>query len=152
MPPDLAAGLQAVVDELLAATGASRCTLRRALPGELFFPVAHEALAPGAPSISDERTIDLRGQPVVRELARSGRQVVQDDCRSAFAEPAFHEMLDAYGGLAAQIVTPVFAGGRLAAIISLHQLGSPRTWTEREIRLCADAGARVSGLLEREGG
>ena len=60
-------------------------------------------------------------------------------------------MLEAYGGLAAQIVTPVFVGGRLAAILSLHQLGSPRMWTEQEIGLCADAAARVGTLLEQEG-
>jgi len=87
----------------------------------------------------------------VRELAETGRQVVQDDCRAAFADPAFQRMLEAYGGLAAQIVTPVQVGERLAAIVSLHQLGAPREWTADEIELAAGAGERVRGLLEREG-
>ena len=56
-------------------------------------------------------------------------------------------MLETYGGLAAQIVTPVFAGGRLAAIVSLHQLGSPRTWTDDEVAACTRAAARVAELL-----
>ncbi len=43
--------LQAIVGELLAATGASRCTLRQDRLGETF-PVTHEALAPGVPSIN----------------------------------------------------------------------------------------------------
>jgi GAF domain-containing protein len=139
-------GLQEVVGELLAATGASRCTLRQDVPGD-FFPVTHEALAPGVPSIRDERTTDLRRAPVVRELIETQRQVVQQDCASAFDDPDFQRMLAAYGGLAAQIVTPVFRDGRLAAIVSLHQLGAPRRWTTEERALAAAAGERVRALL-----
>ena len=139
-------GLQEVVDELLSATGASRCTLRQDVPDD-YFPVTHEALAPDVPSIRDERTTDLRTAPVVRELLETQRQVVQDDCASAFEDPAFRRMLAAYGGLAAQIVTPVFVDGRLAAIVSLHQLGAPRRWTPNERALATDAAERVRALL-----
>jgi GAF domain-containing protein len=137
---------QEVVDELLVATGASRCTLRRDVPGD-YFPVTHEALAPGVSPIREERTTDLRRAPVVRELLETGRQVVQDDCASTFRDPAFQRMLDAYGGLAAQIVTPVFVDGRLVAIVSLHQLGAPRRWSDDERVLAAEAGERVQALL-----
>ena len=139
-------GLRQIVEELLAATGASRCTLRQDVPDD-FFPVTHEALAPGVPSIRHERTTDLRRAPVVRELVKTGRQVVQDDCASALDDPAFRRMLAAYGGLAAQIVTPVFLDGRLAAIVSLHQLEAPRRWTTGERALAAAAGERVRALL-----
>ena len=139
-------GLQQVVDELLVATGASRCTLRQDVPGD-FFPVTHEALGPGVPSIREERTTDLRRAPVVRELIETQRQVVQEDCASAFDDPAFQRMLAAYGGLAAQIVTPVFREGHLAAIVSLHQLDAPRRWTAEERVLAAAAGERVRALL-----
>jgi GAF domain-containing protein len=139
-------GLQEVVDELLSATGASRCTLRREVPGD-FFPVTHEALAPGVPSIRDERTTDLRRAQVVKQLLATGDQVVQDDCASAFDDPDFQRMLGAYGGLAAQIVTPVFLDGRLAAIVSLHQLGAPRAWSEEERRLAQEAAERLQALL-----
>ena len=134
------------LEGLLRDVGASRVTLRQNVPGDYAFPVTHEALAAGAASLRDERTVDLRTQPVVRELAQ-GRQVVQPDCRAAFDEPAFHAMLETYGGLAAQIVTPVFAGDRLAAIVSLHQLGAPRDWTEAEVNACTRAAARVAKLL-----
>ena len=90
-------------------------------------------------SLRRERTVDLRRQPVVRELAL-GRQVVQDDCRAAYDDPAFHAMLDTYGGLAAQIVTPVLSGDRLVAIVSVHQLGAPRSWTDEEIEAAASRG------------
>jgi GAF domain-containing protein len=138
--------IDVALQELLATTGASRVTVRQDIPGEYAFPVTHEARVPGAPSLREERTVDLRSQPVVLEL-QQGRQVVQDDCRAAFDEPAFHAMLETYGGLAAQIVTPVFAGGRLAAIVSLHQLGDPRSWTESEIAACTRAAARVGELV-----
>ncbi len=138
--------IEATLEQLLTATGASRVTLRRDLPGDYAFPVTDEALAPGVASLRDERTVDLRTQPVVREL-QAGRQVVQDDCRSAFDDPAFQRMLETYGGLAAQIVTPVHRDGALVAIVSLHQLGSARRWTGEEVAAAADTAARVADLL-----
>ena len=135
-----------ILEGLLRDVGASRVTLRQDVPGDYVFPVTHEALAPGVPSLLDERTVDLRRQPVVRELER-GRQVVQPDSRAAFADSAFLRMLEAYGGLAAQVVTPVLAGGRLAAIVSLHQLGAPRAWTDAEVAACTRAAERVGELL-----
>jgi GAF domain-containing protein len=135
-----------VLQGLLGRTGASRVTLRQDLPGDYAFPVTHEALAAGVGSLKEERTVDLRNQPVALEVA-AGRQVVQDDCTQAYDDPAFHRMREIYGGLAAQIVTPVLANGRLAGIVSLHQLGSPRRWTEDEIEACNVTAARVAQLL-----
>jgi len=134
------------LQELLHALGVSRVTLRQDTPGDYAFPVTHEALAAGAASLKAERTVDLRTQPVVRELMR-GHQVVQENCREAFDDPAFQAMLNTYGGLAAQIVTPVFSGDRLAAILSLHQLGTPRSWSADEIAACTDAADRIGLLL-----
>jgi GAF domain-containing protein len=135
-----------VLQALLGSTGASRVTLREDLPGDYAFPVTHEALAPGVGSLREERMVDLRNQPVAQEVA-AGRQVVQDDCALAYDDPAFHRMRETYGGLSAQIVTPVLAGGRVAAIVSLHQLGSPRRWTDEEIESCTATASRVAGLL-----
>lgn len=138
--------IDAILDRLLRELGASRVTLRQDDRGEYAFPVTHEALAPGVGSLAGERTVDLRRQPVVRELLQD-RQVVQDDCRAAWDEPAFQAMLQTYGGLAAQIVTPIFAEGRLTAILSLHQLGQPRTWTDDEVAACTASAAGVADLL-----
>jgi GAF domain-containing protein len=139
-------GVDDVLAELLAATGCSRVTLRRDHPGDYAFPVVAEALAPGVASLVDERSVDLRRQPVVRELAL-GRQVVQHDTRAAYDDPAFHAMLDTYGGLAAQIVTPVLVDDRVAGIVSVHELRAPRQWTEAEIEACRAAAARIAGLV-----
>lgn len=138
--------MRAVLAELLSQTGASRVTLRRDLPGPYAFPVVEEALADGVASLREERSVHLPSQPVVRQLVRGG-QVVQDDCRTAYEDPAFQSMLDAYGGLAAQIVTPIHSNGTLVAILSLHQLGAPRRWSEDEIAAATAAAERVRELL-----
>lgn len=138
--------IDAILDGLLRELGASRVTLRQDLAGEYAFPVTHEAVAEGVSSLRSERTVDLRTQPVVRELL-AGRQVIQPNCAAAFDDPAFHAMLATYGGLAAQIVTPVFAREKLAGILSLHQLGTPRAWDDREITACTRAAAQIGDLL-----
>jgi GAF domain-containing protein len=135
-----------VLRDLLESTRASRVTLRRDLPGESAFPVVAEALAPGVGSLREERSVHLPSQPVVLEMLR-GRQVVQDDAAAAYDDSAFQRMLDVYGGLAAQIVTPVMREGTLEAIVSVHQLGTPRRWTDDEIAAAARAAERVSELL-----
>ena len=138
--------LAAVVERLLARTKSSRVTLRQDLPGDYAFPVTHEALAPGAASLMEERTVDLRSQPVVAELAR-GRQVVQDDCGAAYDDEAFRRMRQTYGGLAAQIVTPVLRNEQLVAIVSVHELGEPRAWTREEVAAATLAAEEVEKLL-----
>ena len=131
---------------LLDDTGASRVTLRQDVSGDYAFPVTHEALVPGVGSLMEERTVDLSNQPVAIEVG-AGRQVVQDDCATAYDDPAFHRMRETYGGLAAQIVTPVLDDGEVKGIVSLHQLGEPRQWTDDEIEACRAAAARVGELL-----
>ena len=140
-------GADAVLRELLAETGASRVTLRRDLPGDVAFPVTDEALAPGVGSLRDERTVDLRTQPVALEV-RAGRQVVQHDSARASDDPAFQRMLGVYGGIGAQIVTPVVVAGVVRAIVSVHELGPPRRWTTDEVAAASAAADRMAALLE----
>lgn len=140
------ATIVALLEELLDTTGASRVTLRRDVDGPAAFPVVAEALAPGVGSLRNERTVNLTTQPVVREI-QQGRQVVQDDCANAYDDADFRAMLAAYGGLAAQIVTPIQIAGRLDAILSLHQLGAPRTWTDEEIATVTAMADRLRALL-----
>ena len=54
-------------------------------------------------------------------------------------------MLDTYGGLAAQIVTPIFSDGRLEAIVSVHALGAPRAWSDEDTAACRSGGRPRSG-------
>jgi Ketopantoate reductase PanE/ApbA C terminal/GAF domain/Ketopantoate reductase PanE/ApbA len=138
--------VRSLLEELRIVLAADRVTLRRDIPGDYAFPVTDEALGQGVGSLRDERTVDLRAQPVVALLLQ-GEQVVQDDTRSAFDEPAFHRMLDAYGGLAAQIVTPILVDDHLEAIVSVHALGEPRSWSDEDAEACRLAAARVRELL-----
>ena len=140
------AEIDALLAALVAATRASRATLRQDHPGPYAFPVTHEALANGTHPIKGVPTPDMARQPVVLEIGE-GRQVVQDDCLAASTEPHFRAMLDLYGGLRAQIVTPVVRDGRVEAIVSLHQLGRPRHWTEEEIEAARRTAERVGELL-----
>ena len=137
--------IQSILAGLLAETGASRVTLRRDAPGQLF-PVTHEVLAPGVSSIRGVETPNMSRQPVVLEVTQ-GRQVVQEDCVRAFEDPGFQRMLELYGGMRAQIVTPVVEEGKVVAIVSLHQLGTTRVWSEGEIAACREAAGRVRELL-----
>ena len=138
--------IEPVLQALLEETRASRVTLRRGSSGDYAFPVTDEALAPGVASLRDERTVDLATQPVALEVRRR-RQVVQDDCRTAYDDPAFQRMLDTYGGLAAQIVTPVVENGEVAAILSVHQLATQRRWTGEEANACLRAAETIAALL-----
>jgi 2-dehydropantoate 2-reductase len=138
--------IRSVLEQLRVELRADRVTLRRDAPGGYAFPVTDEALGPGVGSLRDERTVDLRTQPVVA-LVQLGEQVVQDDTRAAFDDPAFHRMLEAYGGLAAQIVTPILVDGSLSAIVSLHVLGEPRAWSDDDAATCRHAAERVRSLL-----
>jgi hypothetical protein len=44
-------------------------------------------------------------------------------------------------------VTAVVADGGVAAIVSVHQLGSPRRWSEDEVDACRLAAACIADLL-----
>ena len=136
----------AVLEDLLAATRASRVTLRRDVAGAAAFPVVDEALAAGVASLRDEQSVHLPSQPVVLEVQR-GVQVVQNDCSTAYEDEAFQRMLTVYGGLAAQIVTPIVVLDRLEAILSVHQLATPREWTADEVAAATTAAARLRELL-----
>jgi len=138
--------VQEELERLLAETGASRVTLRRETPGAVF-PVTDEALAAGTDSIVGVETPNMATQPVVLEVGQ-GRQVVQDDCLAASDAPHFRAMLELYGGMRAQIVTPIVRESRTVAIVSLHQLGRTRAWSEAEIELCRETAERVGALLD----
>src|SRR5215510_14558005 len=74
-----------ILGKLLVATGASRVTLRRDVPGDVF-PVTNEALADGTQSIKGVATPHMARQPVVLEVQQE-RQVVQDDRLAPPARP-----------------------------------------------------------------
>ena len=136
---------EAIVAKLREAVAVDRCTLRLEVADD-FYPVVHESRGPSVRSLIGDRSVRLQGQPVVEAILAGAEQVVQPDTGAATDDPAFQEMLVKYGGLGAQIVTPVRDGERLLGIISLHHLGAPREWTTRELALARTAAKLVAPL------
>ena len=141
------AALQALVDRQLAAFEVGRCTLRLDDPRDPF-AVAYEARREGVRTLIDDQEVSLAGQPVVETILGERRQVVQHDSRAAHDDRAFQQMLDSYGNMGAQIVTPVVIGGAVHGIISLHHLGGPRRWSDEETALAERAAALVADVLD----
>ena len=141
-----AAALEAMVARLRAEVGVDRCTLRLDVAGE-YFPVVHESRTEGTRTLVGDRDVSLQGQPVVDAILAGAEQVVQPDTATASEDPAFRAMLRHYGGLGAQIVTPVREDCALLAIISLHHLGGPREWSQREKDAAFDTAELVRRLV-----
>jgi GAF domain-containing protein len=138
------AALETIVSSLRDEVGVDRCTLRLDVPGQ-YFPVVHESRTPGTRTLIGDREVSLQGQPVVEAILSGAEQVVQPDTTTASDDPAFQAMLRHYGGLGAQIVTPVRERGSLLGIISLHHLDGPREWSEGD----KDAAFAAAELVRR---
>lgn len=143
--PAMADSFQAIVDELHAATAASRVTIRVETPGAVL-PIVAEALAPGIPSLQGPSTIDLRAAPTVRHLAETLGTLVQDDLLDTDTPPP-PELIAQYGARA-QMLAAVGIDGQLAAIVSVHYSPGPRHWTPADRAALDAAAARTRHLLE----
>jgi GAF domain-containing protein len=141
-----ATALEAIVGALRETVDVHRCTLRLDVAGE-YFPVVLESRTPGTGALIGDRSVSLPGQPVVTAILAGAEQVVQPDCAVASEDPAFLAMLGHYGGLGAQIVTPVRDGGVLLGIISLHHLGGPREWSAPELAVARSGAELVRRLV-----
>jgi GAF domain-containing protein len=132
-------GIQAILDKLRKALLVHRCTLRQDVLQAYAFPITHESRADQVNPLLGDFTIVQTGQPVIEKLLSERSQVVQDDSRSSSTDPLFQTMLNHYGGMQAQIVTPLFRGNNLAAILSVHQLHTTREWSAAETELARNA-------------
>lgn len=139
-------GIQAILDHLRSVLRVPRCTLRQNVNAAYAFPVTHESRDEGVRSLLGDFTIIQSGQPVIERMLAERVQVVQNDTRAASTEHLFHVMLQHYGDMRSQIVTPLFHEDSLAAVLSVHSLQELRTWTSEEIGLARSA-ARLLGLL-----
>ena len=143
----MSTAIEQLIEALRVELGVQRATVRVEVP-DAYFPVRYEALAVGAGSLRDDTT-DLTKQPVPRVLAERGGQVVQEDAAAAFPdEPGFHEMRERYGGMRAQIVTGCYRDGELVALLSIHDLRAPRSFSEEERGVCRAAASAIAGMLD----
>jgi len=130
---------QAAVERLLAATGASRVTLRLEDAGGEF-PIVAEACAPGIRSLRGETGIDLRAGATFIALERDRLILLQEDLEHA--DPAPPPQLVRDYGARAQMLAPLVRGGRLCGIVSVHESSGPRRWRDEDVKaLIAQTGA-----------
>jgi GAF domain-containing protein len=140
------AAVQAILDSLRETLGVQRCTLRQNVSAAYAFPVTYESRDQSVRRLLGDFTIVQSGQPVIEKLLAERAQVVQNDSRVASPDPLFHTMLAHYGGMRAQIVTPLFRDDSLAGVVSIHYLIAPRAWTREETDFAREA-TRMIGLL-----
>jgi GAF domain-containing protein len=102
------------------------------------------------------RTLGQVEGPTFRRILREREMVVQNDCYAAangadaeFSEDYFRDLIELYGGMAAFIATPIWLHDRLEGVISLHQLGHPREWSQADVAAATSAGESVRAVLER---
>ena len=138
---------QPIVDDLLAATGASRITLRLDTPGDNF-PVVAEALAPGVASIREGR-LDQRNAPTARRLMETLDVLVQSDTLAADPPPP-PELIQHYGTLA-QMLGPIVADGVVIGWLSVHENRGPREWEPAEVAALRVAMAGVQVEVGADG-
>jgi GAF domain-containing protein len=141
------AGIQGILDNLRRALAVHRCTLRQNVLDAYAYPVTYESRAEEVNPLLGDFTIVQTGQPVVEKLLRGRSQVVQNDSRNASSDLQFQTMLNHYGGMRAQIVTPLFHENSLIAILSVHQLHATREWSTAETELARNALELIGRLL-----
>jgi GAF domain-containing protein len=132
------------VDGLLAATGASRVTLR--LEDDAGgFPVVAEARAAGVRSLRAETGIDLRAAATFIALERDREILLQEDLEHADPAPPA-ALIERYGARA-QMLAPLFRDGRLRAIVSVHESTGPRAWRPEDVEALIGATAAIADAI-----
>jgi maleate isomerase len=148
-PGALPARLDAILADLLAATRASRTTLRLDSPEHGFHvdDVAAEARAAGEKSLRGQTSIDQRAAATAQWIERHRRLLVQDDLSAGDPRPP--EALLRLYGVRAQILAPIVRHGRLDGWVSVHEGRRARRWTRRDRAAVTRAVARILRELER---
>jgi maleate isomerase len=142
----LRAAFQDAVDELLAATGADRTTLRVDLPehGLGVDRTAAEGLPPGVRSIRRDASLDQRGLNTVRWLAEHGRVLVQPHFR---ADPRPPEALVDVYGVRAQVLAPLRGPSGMPGWLSVHSL-TERPWSEADLAAVDTAANQTQKIID----
>jgi GAF domain-containing protein len=126
---------------LLAATMASRTTIRLAAPSGLLQLIA-EATAPGVVSIRNGVQVDPTAFPTYRYLERTHALLIQSDTRSHPISPP-PNLIDEFR-VYAQMLAPVVSEGRLAGVISVHVQDLPRRFEREQIAALRDVQNRLT--------
>jgi GAF domain-containing protein len=143
----LRATLLKAVAQLRADAGASRVTLRLALP-HANFPVVAEAVADGIPRIAGDHSINQRDSSTLHFFQRTRRMLVVPDTRSS-VPPTSPEVIERYGILA-ELVTPLYLQRTLVGVLAVHETRGPREWSAREIEAVTTTSEAILDLLRSD--
>ena len=147
--PAMRQQFDALLDQLLRATGSSRTTLRLDWP-ELGFhvdDVAGEALAPGEKSLRGQTGINQRAVATVQWLDRERRSLIQDDFTTTDVPPP-PALIEVYGARA-QMLAPVIGNDALQGWVSVHYTGSAHHWSQANVEAIETAARRVRELIDQ---
>jgi maleate isomerase len=143
----LVAGFQAILNNLLSATNASRSTLRLDVPERGFnvSGVVAEALAPGINSIAAATSINQRASGTATWLENNRKILVQNDTANAVPSPP-PQLIQIYG-TRAQMMAPVVRGKNMTGWISVHYNVSAREWSAADLAALEYALAETHKLM-----
>jgi maleate isomerase len=141
------AELRALTDALLAATGASRTTVRLAVGDAPPTLLVAESLAVGVRSMRDGPQPSIMAAPTYVHLQEHREILVQHDCITD--GPAPPPSLIADYGVRAQMLAPILDGERLVGTVSVHHQCTTRAWTLEEIGALTQAQAAVNDWYHR---
>jgi maleate isomerase len=147
--PVMSQRFDALLDQLLRATGSSRTTLRLDWPELGFYvdDVAGEALVPGEKSLRGQTGINQRAVATVQWLDRERRSLIQDDFTTTDVPPP-PALIEVYGARA-QMLAPVIRNDALQGWVSVHYTGSAHHWSHANVEAIETAARRVRELIDQ---
>jgi maleate isomerase len=120
---------QEAMEKLLAATEASRTTLR--VPEDGMYVLVAQAVAPGVDRLAGKDPADPRAMNTLEWILENRKPLIQDDCATAEIRPP-QRLLGKYA-VKSQMLIPVLVDERIEAVISVHS--EPlRSWRDSDVR------------------
>jgi PAS domain S-box-containing protein len=136
--------MRAVTRRVAERFGSHRCAYADVAPDEEHFVIQGDYAAEGYTSSAGAYLLSGFGKKAATDMRAGRTLVVRDVDRELGPDGAGFRAID----IAAVIVTPLIRGGRLVAMMALHQ-GVPRDWTEAEQTLMAAVVERSWAFIER---
>ncbi len=143
---DLDQVMNSAVRELLAATGASRCTVALVDPKSEGTWSRWEARAEGIPPTGESRS-GWRNTPIVQRIMLNREPTLIEDIQK---EPLPKHLLrlSAEVGVRAVLAVPLFHGDEPIGDLEIYQYDHPRRWTRRELELVRAVAAQLTVAVQ----
>jgi len=143
--------LNELMARLLAATGASRTTIRLDIASMNIDAddVYAEACAPGVAPLKLDSSLNQRSLGTVQWLERNRALLIQEDCVNADIPPP-QALMNVYG-VKAQVLSPLVWNDAVVGWISVHYIPGTRQWEEKDLQHVRDATDQARAIVEEAG-